>query len=517
MSVKLKKEHVKLSEVICARQTKTTVESDVIVPDIKPDAAKILRAGGEAVITQKNIQTDKVYIGGILRLDILYIPEDTSCGRVKSITIEQDFGHTIAANGAKPGMNIAAEVVCENPEHTLLNSRKIGLRTTLNIGIKVTAEVEMDVSTGVEDGSDVQIKSKHLKFYNSCPGAERNIIIRERLEVPAGKPDLGEVLRFSAKPSVGELKLLQGKAVLKGELKLCTLYCGDGDEGGLECMEHAVPFGEVLEIDGICENMAGEADFLVKDIYYEISRDSDGDKRVLSFEVTLCAEIRASEIVECDAVCDAYDLNSEIKTQKNLCNMEQLIDTMTAQTTVKEVVKVPEYLPEVYQVCDCSAVPEIERIAIENGCVNVSGYITCSILYMSGNEEMPVSGFSHVLPFSHSFEVLGINENSVCDVTADVEHLSFTVPGSREIEIRSIIILGLKAVNPNSCEIISEIEYDNEKPLKRPADMVIYFVQKGDSLWDVAKRYRTTSDAIVAVNGSEKECMVPGNRIYIFR
>ncbi|MBQ9758128.1 MAG: DUF3794 domain-containing protein, partial [Clostridia bacterium] len=510
-------EHIKLSQVICARSTKTTVESDVIVPDIKPDAAKILRAGGEAVITQKSVQTDKVYVEGIIRLDILYVPEDKSCGRIKSISVDQSFSHMIAANGAKPGMDVEAAVVSLSPEYNLINSRKIGVRSTLCINIKVTENKEVDIAAGIEDGEDIQAKARPLRFHNSCPCAERDILIKDKIEVPSGKPDLKEILRFSAKPELEELRLLSGKVVVKGTLKICTLYSGKGEEDVLECMEHSVPFSEVLEIDGVDESLTGDVAFCVKDIYYEICRDGDGDKRLLSFEMALCVEIKTSGVIECEAMCDAYSLKKEVKLKKESCAIEQLVDIVAQEISLKEMARVPDYLPEVYQVCDCTASGEIERISVEGKAVNIAGYITCNILYMSQSEDMPVSGFSHVLPFSHSIEVDGIAENSVCDAKVEIEHLGYIISGNREIELRAVLNIGLKAVNPNSCEIVSELEYDDEKEIPKRAAMVVYFVQKGDTLWDVAKRYRTTPEAIVAANGSEKECMVEGKRIYIFR
>ncbi len=517
MSVKLRKEHIKLSQVICARNTKTTVESDVIVPDIKPDAVKILKVCAEAVITQKSVQSDKVYVEGIIRLDILYVPEDRSCGRVKSISVDQSFNHMIAANGAKNGMNVEAAVVSVCPEYNLINSRKIGIRSTLCINIKVTENKELEIAAGVEDGEDIQAKARCLKFHNSCQCTERDVLIKDKIEVPQGKPDLKEILRFSIRPELEELRLLTGKAVVKGNLKICTLYSGKGEDDIIECMEHIVPFSEVLEIDGVDESLNGEAVFSVKDIYYEICRDNDGDKRLLSFETAICIEIKTTGITECETMCDAYSLSREVKMKKDCCDVEQLVDIAAEQISLKELAKVPDYLPEVYQVCDCTASSEIERVSIEGEIVIVTGYITTNVLYMSQSEEVPVSGFSHVLPFSHSVRVDGICENSVCDAKVEVEHLGYIISGNREIELRPTLNIGLKAVNPNSCEIVSEMEYDNEKEVPKRAAMIVYFVKRGDSLWDVAKRYRTTPEKIVAVNGSEKECMVEGNRIYIFK
>ncbi len=517
MSVKLKKEHLSLSEVVCSRYCQTTVDCDIIVPDIKPDVLKVLRTSGEAVITQKNIQADKVYLQGVIRLDILYIPDGSSLGSVKSISCTQDFSHTVDAKGAKPGMSLVAEAECEGTEFTLVNSRKLNIRSKLGLNIKVSCASEIQIATEIEGEAKVQTDSRHLRICNCCCETERDIMVRERLDVPSGKPDLGEILKLSARPVPGELRLLDNKVIVKGELKVCTLYCGGDEESTVQCMEHSLPFTEILEVDGVTEAMSAEADYCIKDIYGEICRDADGDKRVLSVEITLTACIRATEIIECDAICDAYGLDSELILEKNPCTVEQLIETSRTQLTQKESVCVPDYLPDIHQVCDCTGTPNIESISAQEDCVTVSGYLSCNILYMTADRDTPISGFSHVLPFSHTFEIPGVTESTICDAKADLEHMAYTISSPRDLELRSIILLNLKAMSPGSCQLVSEITYNTEAAPPQLPQMVVYFVQKGDTLWSIAKHYRITPDEILAANGSEKEFLKPGNKIYIFR
>ena len=326
MSVNLHKEHITVSEIICSRYCQTTAENDIIVPDIKPDVLKILQISSDVVINQKSVQADKVYVSGIVRLNILYVPDGDVIGNVKSMVSVQDFSHLADVKGAKTGMILSADAECEPAEYTLINSRKLNVRSKIGINIKLTAPSEIDVATGIEDDEPIQTRGTHLKICNSHGEAERDIIIREQLEVPTGKPDIGEVLRFSAKPSSTELRIIDNKAVVKGELSIRTLYGGEDEECSIQFMEHTVPFTEILEVDGFSEGMDGEIEYTVKDLYYEIRRDNDGDKRILGAEITLCAQIRASDTLEIDAIGDAYGIRGELKLERQSYNIEQLIE-----------------------------------------------------------------------------------------------------------------------------------------------------------------------------------------------
>lgn len=517
MAIKLQKEHIKLSEVLCSQYCQTTIENDIIVPDIKPDLLKILQVSSDVVVNQKNIQTDKVYIQGIIRLNILYLPDNDSAGNIHSIISVQDFSHSVDVKGAKPGMNLTVEAECEMPEHTLVNSRKLNVRNKIGLGIKITVPSEIDVASFVDGDEQIQVKETHMKICNAHSDTERDIIIREQLEVPAGKPDIAEILKLTAKPMASELRILNDKVALKGETKICTLYCSDDDSSPVQFMEHILPFSEVLEIEGLCEGMIGEIDFCVKDIYFEIRPDNDGDKRVLGIEITLCAFVKASEVIEFDALRDAYGIKRPLVLGKANYNLEQLIENCFTQSSQKEFISVPDYMPDIYLVFDCSAVPNIENITIENGCVTVSGFLNTNILYLAHDSSMPVASFNHTTLFSHTFDVQNIQKNSVCDAKADIEHLSYTINGARGLELRIVVAISLKAVNPNSTELICEMDWSEETDTEAPPSAVVYFVQKGDTLWDIAKRYRTTPDAIISDNGPEKDLIRPGNRIYIFR
>ena len=517
MSVKLQKERIQLCEVMCSPYCQTTVEGDVIVPDIKPDIQKILQVDNNVVINQKNVQSDKIYVQGTVRLNILYLPDNGEEWSVKAISTSQEFNHSMDIKGAIPGMELFVDAEIEPAEFTMVNSRKLNIRSKVGLSARLSGMKEMEVASGIDGEESIEVQGKMIQIYNPRVDACREIIIRERLEVPAGSPAICEILKVSARPCSTELRLLDGRAALRGELKLCTLYCGIGETRHPESMEHSVNFQESLEIDGICESMSGEVEYCVRDISYEVCQDGDGDDRILNCEIILSAMIRAFETVECRAMEDAYGKSHPVKLEKATYKIERMLGSETAQITANESVNIPDYLPQIRKLCEYNAVPTVENVVISGSTVTVSGYMTVNFLYLSDDAGQPFSGFSHILPFSHCFEVPGITEDAVCDARAEMEHMSCTISGERCLQVRAIVSISIKAIAPCSLELVSGIEYREDAcPMKRPS-MVVYFVQSGDTLWNIAKKYRTSMDAIIAANGDEGEIMKPGKCIYIFR
>lgn len=517
MSIRLQKETVRLADVLCSRSAQTMVESDIIVPDIKPDILKVLQISGEVLITQKSVQQDRAYVQGVIRLTILYTPDGEVLGRIKSMNAVQEFSQTIDAPGAKPGMQIMAEAEAEKLDYSLINSRKINIRGAVCVNAKILVPAELEIATDIEGEEPIQIRTGKLRTSNSLGEAERDIMLREQLDVPAGKPSIGEILKTDVKAVPLELRMIENKAVVKGEVKVGTLYTGEDEENSTQFMEHVIPFTEILEIEGLSEGMQGDVSYCIKEIYPNIAEDGDGERRCISLELVLCAAVRGYELLEIDAIEDAYALNGSLSVKRSPHNMEQLIDNLTAQLALKENAAIPEYLPEIYQVCDCSSTAKIYDVRAETGKITVSGSVTTGVLYLSADEASPLAGFRHSGEFTHTFDVPGADSSTVCDVKADVSHVSYTLGSDKEIELRYIVDLSVKALRAGRVDLIESMEWSAEEEREPMPSIVICFVQPGDTLWSIAKRYRTTPDTIIAANGLESDRLSPGQQIKIYR
>ena len=502
-------------EVVCQKYSQTMAECDVIVPDVKPDIRKVLEVSGTVAITQKQLQADKVLVQGVVRMTVLYVPDTEEGGAVKSLFATQDFTHAVDCRGASPEMQLLAEAEAESFDATLINSRKLNLRCVLGIGVKVSRPLTLELATGVEENTNIALKKEPLRMLCTADNAQCQIILREQLEMPSGKPTIGEILKITAFPTPVELCMMENKAVAKGQVRVCTLYLAEDQERSLQFMEHVLPFTEILDAEGIHEDMNGEVDYTLNDMYYEVREDSDGEARNLGIELVLGALVRGSETRDIEAITDAYALDGELEVHCKQYQLEQLLDNNTAQITVKDHAKLPAMLPPLNQVCDLNAHAKIERIATENGQTTVYGTIHTQILYLSQDETSPVSGFRHVSEFSHTFDAPNACNDTACDARVIVDHVSYTLSGDNSLELRFVIGLTVKSLKTGiTCLIENMTEVVPESPVLYPC-MVLYFVQKGDSLWKIAKAYHTTVDAIKELNHLDCDTIYPGQQLKI--
>lgn len=513
MAMHLIKEERKIEEVICQKAGQTISESDVIVPDVKPDIKKILEVSGNVCITQKMLHQDKIHLQGTLRMTVLYLPDGGAPGELCSLFVHQDFSHTIDCRGASGEMKLLAEATPESMDYTLLNSRKLNLRCVIGFGVKVVRPLLLTLATDAQGDDIPQLQKERLRLLGSTELCESKMILREQLELPSGKPTIGEILRLTAIPTATELKLMDGKAVVKGQIRICTLYGAEQDRS-VQFMEHLLPFTEILDMEGALEGMEGEIDFSIADLYHEIREDSDGEARNLGIELVLSVNVQGHEIFDIDAVTDAYSLGCNLDLTCKTHRMEQLLSNNTAELTHKDHVELPAMLPPLRQVCDIYATPKIDRITMENDQVTVFGTIHSDILYLTEDDALPVSELSRQSEFSHSFSVPGANHNTACDAHVFLEHTSFTLSGNNSLELRFVLGLTVKSLNTGEITLIEEISPSCENPKLYPC-IVLYFVEPGDSLWKIAKRYHTTVEELKSMNQLEGDTIYPGQQLKI--
>lgn len=516
MSLNLEKETVNLSEVFSMQYTNVNAESDVIVPDIKPDISKVLEISGTPQITQQNIQQDKLYVQGVVKLTVLYIPDSDILSGVRSMNVSLDFSHLLGVPGAKPDMKLSSETEIENISFSLINGRKINIRCKIGLSLKVSIPTEIQIPICVTSDTAVQTKKCDMKLMPYLEETVRDVVIRKSLEVPNGKSDIAEVLKITAKPQNVILSAKEGGVKLSGDMDICTLYCGIDENSPVMFMQHCIPLDEELEIDGVNENSELEGEYKVFDIYCEIQPDSDGDNRILGVEIVLKAVIKPLTLMNVSIVDDAYSLNSDTEIVKKDYKIEQLIDKLKCEETAKLSAEIPDYLPEVSQICDCNFGININNVNIEDGRITLYGTYVIRMLYISENSDAPVSGFEHTSSFEHIFETSVSDTSLACDAQAEPLYIGYTITSSRNVEFRLKSGLRLTLFKTGDVKLIDEINIiENSQTGEKSPSIVIYFAQNGDTVWDIAKRYKATPESIRSTNNITDDNLKNGQRIFL--
>lgn len=513
MDMELKKEMIAINETVMRDNTQLLVQNDIIVPDVKSDMAKILQIDAEAMVDEVVVSDKRADIAGKINLNILYVPDgDTKpvCSINSTIPFSTQLENSRISIGSKC---IVLADAC-HVEFSMLNSRKLSVKVVVELDTRCVRENGVELVCGVGEGEAVEVNRKDFEIFSLVCAENSKFSLKETLDFPAGKPSAVSVLKSDAKIAQKEVRVVTGKVVVKGTVDLCTLYVST--ENQLEFMEHEIPFTEVIDAEGANENCICDADFALCQTDFALRSDTDGDMRLLDVDLIIGVNLNLSQTTNMSAICDCFCADKKLVCESQPFAIDVLAGQGKAQEALRGSMSLPTDAPELLNVYNLIAKPYISEVAMEEGRANVRGVVDCYVLYMTASPVMPVNTGKIQIEFDVPVDLPQLGENMDCDVNIDVAHQSYNISMTGEIEVRATITLDAKAIKKSEMMLVTNAFIDEDAPLDLRHGIIIYFVQPGDSLWKIAKRYQVPMGLIQEVNRLEDENrLMVGQRLLI--
>lgn len=512
MQIDFKNETMPISELKWNHSVTLMAEGDVIVPDVKPDIREILLTEARPVITSQSVSAGKLNISGTATVHIVYLAEPE--GIPKSIETKFDFHESLELHNNEP-LEFSTKATLEYIEFSLINSRKLNIKTAISLSAKGYKKQELVLLTDVHPDSPLKIHKKHISTFRVVADTKREIVMTESLEVPSAKPDIDEIIRLSVKPLKGDCKINAGSILLKGTLLIDTLYHGLDSEAGVQHMEHELSFSELQDVEGLDEECLCNVNYDVKNVYYSVKEDANGEDRIIALDIVLQAQIIASKTQNAEMIDDCYSTSGLAQLHTQTMLLDELLTEGISHESIKEILTIPEGVPSAGAVYNLQCKPRITEWKIADNIIYIQGKLTAFVLYGCADNDKPMYSLIGEFDFTHTVPVEGIDDSALCECIVTEQGVSFTLNAASEIELRCVLEFYTRAISKKELVLLTGCDIEEDHAPAETFGMVIYFVQKGDTLWDIAKHYKTDCDRIVTLNKLENTPLVPGQKILI--
>ncbi|MBQ4110176.1 MAG: DUF3794 domain-containing protein [Clostridia bacterium] len=498
--------------VVCATN-ELGYDWDIIVPDMKPDIGKILNSCAHVVISEKEIMQDRTVISGIVKINILYVSSEDD-KTIRNIENMQNFTHVMELKGLRQSMILDVSSCVAEITENVINSRKINLAVKIKLcGTAYNDENMEFISEAEED--DVHCLCKCINTIRTSCVTSNDAVLKEEFDVPSGKPSVFEILKVKTSITNKSVKPLLNKLVVKGNMVLSVLYNAELDGLKFETMDFEMPFTEIFDIEGLTESSKCDTDFEIYDTNYFIKPNSDGDNRILVSETVLRVRTRAYENVCLNAVTDAYSITDNLKFETSKYDIDELLCEMCCDHQIKESVRF-EALPPISKILNCASTAEIVSAVIKNGKICVEGNVKTEVLYASIDRDGFLNCAYFETPFSAAFDCEEAKEGMYCEVNTDILSDGYNITGDFELQIRMNIQLNFRVKKSAECELFKSLDKDEDNPCENTrADIVVYICDGNETMWDIAKKYRTTTERILTVNGLNDEKIKYGTKLIV--
>ena len=519
MSWDLEKKKITLDQQAGKESSQILLEGDVIVPDSKPDIEQILRCNGIVQLQEAKGNEDRVNFSGELLLSILYQGKKSMkpiSGMEASLPIED----IIHIDGIDQNADITLSAVLNHLDCKLLNDRKINIKAVITVIAEATTSYTGEIIEAINDMPALQTKKGNMNINSTIENKKERFIVKEELVIPNNKPNIGEILQTTVIIADKDIRPMDGRVMIRGNLKLCTLYVGDTDDSILEVVEHEIPFSGYIDGNDITSKMLVQADLQIENKEIQPATDEDGEDRILNTEITIGTAMKVTDSQEIEMIEDAYYPGKPLVIQRETIRYPNVIGTSKNQFTVKETLVLEDSATPIMQIETAWASVAIDDVIPSQDKIDVQGIVIFEVLYIGESDASPVAMVTQSVPFSQEIEIKGSKPDSNVHVSCYVENVTSNMLSSNEIEVRATLVIDAMVTEEKEGEMITEIDFDESEdaPNRSFASAVIYVVQRDDSLWSIAKEYNTTIEDILLLNDIENpEMIYTGQKILILK
>jgi len=505
MAMNIEKQMMVLNKVVARNTQVTWVEQDILVPDTKPDVMKIIQVEAIPFIGNVEVVDSGIRVTGEITYYIIYRAMDKD--KTRGISMTYPFSQTINVPDAKKGMNARVVADVRNIIYSLPNERKVSIKTELLFRYAITDKSDVELIQGITGSEDIETKNSQDVFYNVISTKQEVLDAKEDIVIPENVPGIGEILRVSSNITNTDYKVSYNKILVKGDINVELLYLEKGETENIFTYTVTVPFTGMIEFDNISENYRFDIKYVLRNLEIVM-----GDNNMLTISGEVIADAIMFEEKKVDYVNDFYSTNSKLNYDKSEVAVIKNKETVNKQINVKDNIGITDDKNKI--------------LAYNVGLSHLNSKISGSNLYVDGplkvmitfeNKETGMVDSKIYDMLVDTTVALGkdVDEDNV-EVDITVENKMVTVQNGN---IEANIILNVKAEieNIDKITIIGNIEEENLNPEEFDS-MYMYIVKKGDNLWSIAKKYKTTVDKIANINNIVDENKIDmGQKLLIIR
>nr|WP_294493221.1 SPOCS domain-containing protein [uncultured Mediterraneibacter sp.] len=491
------------------------LDEDYNVPDQREDVQRII--SGNAWLRAEDIRPVENYVKvtGKVHFKILYM---TASGDPRPAALEGQVPFEEMVYAQSDG-NEAFFMRNSRIEFTpsVVHSRKLGLKFMAEIEIGRECIRDEELTEDVQSDVPVYLKTSKMNLLKLSVSKKDTYRIKEEITLPGTKESIGQMVLADVSVRKLDIRMGQDEILLRGELLLFCMYLSAGEKA--DWLEQSVPFEGRILCDGAAEHMYYHIQHSLEDTLTDLRLDEDGEMRIIGIEATLSLRMNLFEEEETMILTDLYSLEQKCTFETRETSLEELLMQNQSKCKVSERISLPELKEDVLQILHSRGCIQVESEEHQPEGIRIEGILHLSFLYLRGDDSEPYGSWQGMIPFSYLIEYPDMPEDVISSLAYHVEQLAVTLAGSETVEVKAVLSFDVFLRKLIPVQIITNV---NTEPLDMEAiaeqpGIVGHIVQEGEDLWQLAKKYMTTVQGIMEINGLNDENISQGDKLLIFK
>lgn len=489
MDVSMKRSGMACCEKVYEYSQPVEQAAETVVPDTMPDVERVLCAEGTVIIKSKEVQDGRVNLTAGVAATVLYAPEGGGGPCVLGTALPIEL--SLEAPGVTQESIPVAMLSVTNVEARMLNPRKLLVRALVAVNVECYVHTQLDICDGIEgEGSEsVEALSEGCTVSPVVCVKEKTFVVSDEYRLQPGQPALGELLWHGADIVAGTTRSVGSRLVFSGTVRLGLLYWAA--EGGELCQAgFETEFSQMLETDTELTSPDCSVYSILTAEYVEPGTLSGGERGITA-EYHLVSQAVCTDSVRINCVTDCYSNSRELEVERRQVELGCVQRRSTLRSAVHESLPAT---PAAETVC---------RVMCRTGAASCeAGTLKCpvAVTVIYAGPDGNIYSVSRRLTAEARTE-LGEDEYAAL-VRASCAEAS-AAPSAGGLDLRLLIDFELLAVRRLSISQIEAVSCGEPLDISKLPSVTVIRAAKGQSLWQLGKKYHSTAKLIAAQNALE--------------
>lgn len=500
MSFELKKEELSVLKCTCTVCAEQNIDLELSLPDYCSDIKRILKCSVSPSVATLGRSGERATAEGEIVIRLVYVnnEEKTDC-----------FEHKIELSKSVEIKDVPqdAVVVC-NADTEYVNCRAASQRRcSVNGNVSVTFRAYTQEKTQVlsqieNDGAQT------LREETDCVSAvacrEKCFDMSETASIDQKMQPIGKIIRSDSRAQLDSVKTVSGKLLLKGELLTDVLYCGDSAQGELQCLHHSMPISQIIEVPDVTEDTQCFVRLYVRSLSLQPRADSSGSNRLLEIAAKVCAFVEGYETKTVEFIDDCYSTRCKMNAEFGQVSFLKKVHTFDSRETFRKTVELSGQNAK--SVVDARCVKITPNVTADGKKIELGMNLLIGLLFIDEEEKIQYTEKN----VDYTCRTVAGEEckKIICTPCVSVEEIEGVARTDSKVDLRVVFGAYFNVYSAEEKRICTSVCEDETPREKDDAALIVCYCQKGERLWNIAKRYSTTLEAVREENdlkGDETE------------
>ena len=486
MELKIFRDALPAAGANCTVKAELPLETEILISDYLPPVFKLVKCFAKPVVLQKQLQPGKLTLEGYLRCIVYYQGEEDAglCQTEQKLPFNKvlelpEFSFT--------AWTAQVESQTEYLNCRSVNSRRIEVRGAVGLVAAVHTQLKTEVITALSDGG-VEQKLTTLNGVRRAAVLEKLVTVEGELSFPS-PPEA--ILDIAGTATVHDLKILNGKAVAKGDLTILCAWRAEGDHA-LQSLRLELPFNQVLDVDGLSEDCRCLC--VAEPVGFTVAQGEGDAPSTLS--ATLMLRLRAWRPYQLQCVADAFSTRFETELTAQKVQTETLLCALNETTTLTGSGPLPDAGAKILA-CFASIGPA-QLVEQESGWALSARVVVTAF---GENSLSELESYEKTLELSLPLKAEAPSDAELYpECWFSTEDLQCSCAGGA-LEVSVTVRVEGAVLSRSETVCVGGIELGEAlKPADPDVSLRIYYAQAGEELFAIAKHYYVSPGQMLAAN-----------------